>query len=134
MTPRARRRRSTRARAELDELPDVGALGALYDETDGALHRRARRDGFLGEELSDAELRILELLAAGRSISEVAHELWLSSNTVKSHRRSIYRKLGVHTREAMLQVISELGIGKASARCSPRVIDAGSVGATANPF
>jgi LuxR family maltose regulon positive regulatory protein len=99
-----------RAGEELDQLPDAGALGALYDGTDAALHQRGRRDGFLGEPLSDAELRILGLLLEGRSISEIAHELWLSANTVKSHRRSIYRKLGVHSREALHAVVLELGV------------------------
>jgi LuxR family maltose regulon positive regulatory protein len=105
----------TRARTELDELPDLGVLADLYERTAHALQQRSRREGFLGEQLSDAELRILRRLAEGLSISAVAHELWLSSNTVKSHRRSIYRKLGVHSRESLLAVASELGLTKAAA-------------------
>ena len=90
------------ARAELDELPDAGIFGELYRSTDEALHHRPRHDGFLGEELSDAERRVLELLADGHSVSDAARELWLSPNTVKTHRRSIYRKLGATTREEMV--------------------------------
>ena len=60
------------ARAELDELPDVGVLGELYRTTDDALHHRPRHDGFLGEELSDAERRVLDLLVEGKSVSDVA--------------------------------------------------------------
>jgi LuxR family maltose regulon positive regulatory protein len=106
----------TRARAELDELRDVGMLGDLYEETAAVLDERSRREGFLGEPLSEAELRILRRLAEGRSIAAVADELWLSSNTVKSHRRSIYRKLGVHSREQLLAISSELGLAVAAAR------------------
>lgn len=90
------------ARNELRELPDAGMLGDLLVETDELLHRRTRRDGFLGEELSDAELRVLRGLARGLSVSEVARELWLSTNTVKSHRRAIYRKLGASSRDEVL--------------------------------
>jgi LuxR family maltose regulon positive regulatory protein len=100
----------SRARAELDELPDVGMLAELYGETDDALHHRARHEGFLGDELSDAERRVLDLLLAGLSVSDVARELWLSPNTVKSHRRSIYRKLGAATREELVERAAEAGI------------------------
>ena len=98
------------AREELDELPDVGVLGELYRTTDDALHHRPRHDGFLGEELSPAERRVLDLLLEGLSVSDVARELWLSPNTVKTHRRSIYRKLGATTREEMVERAAEAGI------------------------
>ena len=98
------------ARAELDELPDVGMLGDLFWETNDALHRRARHEGFLGDDLSAAERRALDLLVNGLSVSEVARELWLSPNTVKTHRRSIYRKLGATTREEMIERAAEAGI------------------------
>ena len=94
-------------RTELDELPDVGALGDLYHETDEAIHRPARREGFLGEELSPAERRVLARLLDGLSVTEVAQELWLSPNTVKTHRRGIYRKLGVSTREELVARAAE---------------------------
>jgi ATP/maltotriose-dependent transcriptional regulator MalT len=100
----------SRARAELDELPDVGILGDLYWQTDGALNQRARHEGFLGEELSDAERRVLDLLVEGLSVSDAARELWLSPNTVKTHRRNIYRKLGATTREEMIERAGHAGI------------------------
>jgi LuxR family maltose regulon positive regulatory protein len=98
------------AGADLDELPDAGRLGSLYDETKGALLGRRRREGFLGDELSEAELRILDRLAQGMSLGAVAQELWLSPNTVKTHRRSIYRKLGVTTRTELLERAEALGL------------------------
>jgi LuxR family maltose regulon positive regulatory protein len=100
----------SRAHAELDELPDVGMLGDLYHTTDDVLHHRARHEGFLGEELSDAERRALDLLLDGLTVSQVARELWLSPNTVKTHRRSIYRKLGATTRQEMIERAAEAGI------------------------
>ena len=109
-----------RAREELDELPDAGALGALYDETSSALDDRPRRDAILGDELSPAEQRVLEQLVQGMSLSEVARTLWLSSNTVKSHRRSIYRKLGASNREELLRRAADAGVlGETTADVHP---------------
>jgi DNA-binding CsgD family transcriptional regulator len=85
-------------------------LGDLFHETDDAIHRPARREGFLGDELSVAEERVLTRLLDGLSITEVAQELWLSPNTVKTHRRGIYRKLGVKTREELIARAMELGL------------------------
>jgi LuxR family maltose regulon positive regulatory protein len=48
--------------------------------------------------LSERELAVLALLPSLLSRGEIADELTLSVNTVKSHIRSIYKKLGVSTR------------------------------------
>jgi LuxR family maltose regulon positive regulatory protein len=100
----------TLARADLDDLPDAGRLGRLYEETESALVGPKRREGFLGDALSEAELRIVHRLAAGRSVGAAAQELWLSPNTVKTHRRSIYRKLGVRTRAELCERAQVLGL------------------------
>jgi LuxR family maltose regulon positive regulatory protein len=50
------------------------------------------------ESLSDRELQVLRLLNTGLSSTEMADELFVSVNTVRSHIRSIYSKLGVHSR------------------------------------
>ncbi len=47
-----------------------------------------------------AELRVLRLLASPLSQREIAGELYLSPDTVKTHVRRLYRKLGVESREA----------------------------------
>ena len=124
----------SRARAELDELPDVGILGELYWKTDDALHHRARHEGFLGEELSDAERRVLDLLLDGLSVSQVARELWLSPNTVKTHRRNIYRKLGARTREEMVERAAEAGIPSRRRAMFTRVNDVAAIGSAQQPF
>ena len=107
------------ARAELDELPDVGTLGELYWKMDDTLQHRARNEGFLGEELSDAERRVLDLFLRGLTIPQVARELWLSPNTVKTHRRNIYRKLGATTREEMIERAAEAGILEPAEKVHP---------------
>lgn len=52
----------------------------------------------LAEPLSAQEQRVLRLLGAGLSNPEIAEELIVSVNTVKTHLQSIYRKLGVTSR------------------------------------
>ena len=54
--------------------------------------------GLLIEPLSPQEQRVLRLLAAGRSNPEIAQELVVSVNTVKTQVQSIYRKLNVNSR------------------------------------
>jgi LuxR family maltose regulon positive regulatory protein len=60
------------------------------------------------EALSQQELRVLRLLVAGLSNADIARELVVSTNTVKTHVKSIYRKLGVNSREEAREVAREL--------------------------
>jgi LuxR family maltose regulon positive regulatory protein len=107
------------ARAELSALPDAGMLPALLADKEELLNGRRRREGFLGETLSESELRVLRLLVEGRSLREVSKELFLSHNTVKTHRRTIYRKLGVSTRKEALERATELGLAVPTSVESP---------------
>ena len=50
------------------------------------------------EPLTEREIEVLELLYGSLPLREIAVKLRLSPNTVKSHTRAIYRKLGVSTR------------------------------------
>ena len=60
------------------------------------------------EPLSPQELRVLRLLVAGLSNVDIAQELVVSTNTVKTHIKSIYRKLNVNSREEAREVTREL--------------------------
>ncbi len=62
----------------------------------------------LAEPLSPQEQRVLRLLAAGRSNSEIARELVVSVNTIRTHVQSIYRKLDVSNRVAAGEVARHL--------------------------
>jgi LuxR family maltose regulon positive regulatory protein len=48
--------------------------------------------------LTERERTVLRYLASTLSTAEIARELYLSVNTVKTHQRSLYRKLGVASR------------------------------------
>jgi LuxR family maltose regulon positive regulatory protein len=60
------------------------------------------------EELSEGELRVLRLLASELTQREIGTELYRSLNTIKSHTRSIFRKLGVSSREQAVARAREL--------------------------
>ena len=65
------------------------------------------RPGLL-EPLSERELDVLRLLAAGRSNAEVARELVVEQSTVKTHLIHLYGKLGVHSRTQAVARAREL--------------------------
>jgi LuxR family maltose regulon positive regulatory protein len=58
--------------------------------------------------LSGRERIILRLMAAGRSTPEMAAELVVSLNTIKSQVSSLYRKLNAHSRQEALAEASRL--------------------------
>ncbi len=72
--------------------------------------RTARRAGLLYEELTDRELSILRLLPGTATQREIGASLYLSVNTVKGYTKSLYRKLGVVTRQDAVEQGRELGL------------------------
>ena len=62
----------------------------------------------LPEPFSAQELRILRLLVPGRSNAEIARELVVSVNTVRTHMQNIYRKLDAHNRAAAVETARQL--------------------------
>ena len=60
------------------------------------------------EELSASELRVLRYLPTNLTRTDIAHELYLSVNTINTHIRSIYSKLGVRDRSSAVQHAREL--------------------------
>jgi LuxR family maltose regulon positive regulatory protein len=70
--------------------------------------RLARAASPLFEPLSPQEQRVLRLLVAGLSNAAIARELVVSTNTVKTQLKSIYRKLDVANRDEAREAASEL--------------------------
>ena len=62
----------------------------------------------LVEPLSERELEVLRLLTTRLSSTEIAEELFISVNTVRSHIKNIYGKLNVHKRRDAIQRAKEL--------------------------
>ena len=97
-----------RAQEVLDRLPDPGGLveraAALRDQVSTPVHHAAD----FGEELSEREVVVLRLAGDGLQQREIADQLFISYNTVKTHLKSAYRKLGVASRAAALARLDEL--------------------------
>lgn len=64
----------------------------------------------LAEELSEAELRVVRYLPSNLKAPEIAAELFVSTNTVRTHIRHVYAKLGAHDRDAAVARARELGL------------------------
>lgn len=62
------------------------------------------------ESLSERELEVLGLIAAGLKNREIAQRLYITTGTVKRHTNHIYGKLGVHSRTAAVARGRELGL------------------------
>jgi DNA-binding NarL/FixJ family response regulator len=120
--------------AECTQLLTFGATGCLSKETEArdvinAIHLASRgmhvlprsaaagggvdRLGMEGSDLTAREAEVVELLQDGRTNSEIAEALDIGIETVRTHARSIYRKLGVPSRRELARM----------ARREPVVVD-----------
>ena len=99
------------ARHAVSSCADPGILRELLLRLERRLRltpRRHENGRPAPDALTDAELAVLRLLRSELSQREIGAELYISLNTVKSHTRSIYRKLGVATREEAVERAREL--------------------------
>ena len=88
---------------------EVSAPLETESESDGAPRRLGARKQ-LDDPLSERELEVLNLLASGRTNSEVARDLFVAVGTVKSHTGNIYRKLDARNRAEALARARELKV------------------------
>jgi LuxR family transcriptional regulator, maltose regulon positive regulatory protein len=86
----------------------VRRLLAAAEGTDQKASPTRRQD--LVEPLSEREREVLRLLGTELSGPEIARELVVSLNTVRTHTKSIYAKLGVNTRRAAVRRAEELDL------------------------
>ena len=98
------------AREELAAFSDVGRLAALAEELEQKLATARAGTHSVGEQPSLAELTVLRMLATDLTQREIGAELYLSTNTVKTHTRRLYTKLGVNSRESAIHQASALGL------------------------
>ncbi|WP_307086842.1 LuxR C-terminal-related transcriptional regulator [Arthrobacter agilis] len=72
-------------------------------------------ESIIGPPLTPREEELLALLPTFATVEELAHDLQISTNTVKTHIRGIYRKLGVRTRREAIAAAARLGVGAPAA-------------------
>ncbi|MGH2774296.1 MAG: LuxR C-terminal-related transcriptional regulator [Actinomycetota bacterium] len=96
------------ARAILTSNPDAGMLAKQLQRLERSLGHSSQRPAIFGDSLTDRELAVLRLLTSQLTHREIAKELFVSLNTVKSHVRAIYRKMGVTSRVGAVDKAREL--------------------------
>jgi LuxR family transcriptional regulator, maltose regulon positive regulatory protein len=89
------------ARLRLADLPDAPMPAAWLEDIAAAAARRS--SGGLAD-LTPAELRVLRMLPSHLSYRQIADELIVSPNTVKTQVRSAYLKLGVSSRHEAVEI------------------------------
>ncbi len=60
--------------------------------------------------LTQAESRLIGLLAHGRGLFEAASELGVTKNTARTHMRHIYSKIGIHRQTDIIRLLAKLGM------------------------
>jgi LuxR family maltose regulon positive regulatory protein len=85
-------------------------LAQILDVLSGASQRHSAAVAPLSEELSATELRVVRFLPTNLKAPEIASELYVSSNTVRTHLRHIYAKLDAHNRTEAVARARELGL------------------------
>lgn len=100
----------------IDVLRGVSQGRASYpDEVLGAVLRELRASGAAApagpiDLLTSRERDVLLAMVRGKSAGQIAEELSLSTNTVRTHTRNILNKLNVHSRLAAIKVALDTGI------------------------
>ena len=90
------------ARGVLAACIDPGAVAARVERAAAAVAALEAAAPTVTEALSPAELSVLRHFEGDRTARAIGADLYVSINTVKTHIRAIYRKLGVSTREDAL--------------------------------
>jgi LuxR family maltose regulon positive regulatory protein len=85
-------------------------LSTILDVLAGTPPRLPRDTPPMHDQLSDAELRVLRYLPSNLKATEIAAELFVSANTVRTHLRHIYAKLDAHSRSDAVARARELGL------------------------
>ena len=98
------------ARAVLAARPDGAKAQLIRAEQLAQRFASRQRPQQLAEPLTDREEEVLRLLRGTLSLREIGQELFLSSNTIKTHARAIYRKLGASTRQEAVERGHQMGI------------------------
>ena len=96
--------------AALAVRKEASTLVAAAKQNVGVPVTWRKEDYLINEELTAKELEVLRLFAGRLSRREIGQRLYVSLNTVKTHQRAVYRKLGVADRSAAIKRAQELGL------------------------
>jgi len=98
------------ARTVVGRCTDPGIAGPYVARVAAQVRPGGPSGGDLVEPLTEREVAVLHYLPTPLSQREIAAALYVSLNTVKTHCRAVFRKLGVGDRRAAVQVARDLGL------------------------
>jgi LuxR family transcriptional regulator, maltose regulon positive regulatory protein len=90
--------------------PGLGVFARRAEDLRAELSHARGSPALGASALTAAELRLLPMLSTHLSFPEIAAEMFVSRNTVKSHVNSIYRKLGTSSRNEAVSRLRDLGL------------------------
>jgi LuxR family transcriptional regulator, maltose regulon positive regulatory protein len=94
----------TEARAILEPFADdAGIFTELLERQEHKVRVSNQPKGQLNKELTERELAVLRLLAGELATRQIADSLYVATSTVRTHVKSVYRKLGVSTRKEAVE-------------------------------
>ncbi len=91
------------ARSVVEQCPEPGVLSRMVDRAADVVG--AEQTATAGDDLTEGEERVLRMLAGPLTEREIASELHLSHNTVRTYRRRLYKKLGLVSRAEAADVV-----------------------------
>ncbi|GLY69249.1 LuxR C-terminal-related transcriptional regulator [Amycolatopsis taiwanensis] len=91
-------------------VPQLGRLGRLDPFVEEVLEAIPPAPAGVTAELTPREVQLLRELPSLATIEEIAGSLYVSVNTVKTHLRNVYRKLGVTSRRDAVIAARERGL------------------------
>ena len=92
------------------ETEPAGCSGASRPIEPLRLPARREHDSSWSATLSQRELQVLRLLDSAMTGPEIARELFVSHNTLRSHTKHIFTKLGVNSRPAAVSRAKKQGL------------------------
>ncbi len=105
--PRAARAWLDEARTLLRQTPDATVLSDWIRDTAASVEAVSASGG---TDLTPAELRVLHFLPTRLSLPEIAAQIFVSPNTVKTQAQAVYRKLGVRSRRQAVEHARRAGL------------------------
>ena len=98
------RRCEEKLSAALRRSNDAASM-APTDESSGSLEERLSSLDLI-DPLSARECEVADLMRHGNTVAAIARRLYISENTVRGHTKSIYRKLGIHSKQELIDLLN----------------------------
>lgn len=84
---------------------NAAAPMASTDESSASLEERLSSLNLI-DPLSARECEVADLMRHGNTVAVIARRLYISENTVRGHTKSIYRKLGIHSKQELIDLLN----------------------------